>query len=74
MRLVRNAGTDRVIDVIGPALRGSRRLDAMTPQLSLFAFAELAEELGGVEGARLLMPLNLLGSGPARIASRSAHS
>ena len=41
MRIVPNAGTDRVIDSLTPWLRTGASIDVVTPELSLFAFAEL---------------------------------
>ena len=66
MRFIANAGTDRVIDVLAPALESGAHLDLATPELSLFAFAELMDGLLDVNGARLLLPqendaLRLLG-------------
>ena len=45
MRILRNAGNERVIDRVRPALRAGGRLDLASSSLSLFAFAELAWEL-----------------------------
>lgn len=56
MRLVKNVGADRVIDLIRDSLQPAIRLDLVTGALSLFAFAELRDGLGSVAGARLLLP------------------
>jgi len=56
MKILRNAGTERVLDVLRSALPPARSLDAVTPALSLFAFGELLEELRGLGCARLLLP------------------
>jgi superfamily II DNA or RNA helicase len=71
MRLVRNAGTDRVVDIVRAALSAGRQLDIVTPHLSLFAFAELASALMVVGRSRFLIPpatpdLALLGSSADR--------
>jgi SNF2 family DNA or RNA helicase len=73
MRLVRNTGTDRVIDLIRPSLRPGSQLDVVTPVLSLFSFAEVLQELDGLAGCRLLLPpasadLAVLGSFADRAA------
>lgn len=66
MRLVRNVGVDRVIDLVRRGLKPGSRLDLVTGALSLFAFAELRDSLSAVSRARLLLPpansdLSLLG-------------
>lgn len=58
MRLVNNNGTDRVIDLVRSTIGRGRRLDLLTPSLSLFAFAELSRELRDLEGCRLVLPSN----------------
>ena len=73
MRLVRNAGTDRVIDRVRPLLAAGARLDLVSPSLSLFAFGALREELRRLDDARLLLPadgsdLQLLGTDADRAA------
>jgi SNF2 family DNA or RNA helicase len=67
VKLVRNTGSDRVIDIIRPALASGSRLDVMTSALSLFAFGELQSEVSASARCRLLLPhdnadLALLGS------------
>ena len=67
MKLVRNTGNDRVIDLIRPALASGSHLDVMTSALSLFAFAELRREISAATRCRLLLPhddadLELLGT------------
>jgi hypothetical protein len=56
MKIVRNSGTDRVIDVIRPWLDRGCELDIVTPSLSLFAFAEVRRELRSLERCRILLP------------------
>jgi hypothetical protein len=58
VRIVRNTGSDRVIDLIRPWLRQDHRLDLITPALSLFAFAELVELLPTLDATRLVLPSN----------------
>jgi hypothetical protein len=56
MKIVRNAGAERVIDLVRPQMQIGYRLDAVTPALSLFAFSELMKEADRLETARLLLP------------------
>jgi len=56
MRLVRNTGNDRVVDLIRPSLGAGRQLDVVTPSLSLFAFAELMPQLVAVQRGRFVIP------------------
>jgi len=75
MRLVRNAGSDRVIELLRPWLTPGARLDVVTPALSLFAFAEVLRDLAAVGQCRFLLPpenaeLAILGS----VADRAARN
>jgi hypothetical protein len=56
MRVIRNAGTDRVVDLLRPSLQAGRQLDLVTPALSLFAFAELLPDLRDLARARVVLP------------------
>jgi SNF2 family DNA or RNA helicase len=56
VRFIPNSGTDRVIDVLAPALSDGAQLDLATPELSLYAFAELMDGLEDIDRARLLLP------------------
>ena len=56
MTILRNAGTDRVLDAVRPALRDGGHLDLASPALSLFALDELAWELSHAASTRLLLP------------------
>jgi|APMI01.1.fsa_nt_gi hypothetical protein len=56
MRIIRNSGAERVIDLVRPRMQPGYRLDAVTPALSLFAFAELMKEAARLDSARLLLP------------------
>jgi hypothetical protein len=73
MKLVRNTGADRVIDLLRPGLRAGRRLDVMTPVFSLFAFSEMLHEVATLVRCRLLLPpsgaeIAVLGSDADRTA------
>ena len=73
MKLVLNSGTDRVVDLVRPSLGAGRRLDFVTPALSVFAFAELLPQLTTAGPCRLVLPsanmeLALFGSGADRPA------
>ena len=65
MRLIRNAGTDRVIDNLQQNLETGASLDIATPAWSIFAFGELRERLAAIANARVAIPtqedLQLLG-------------
>jgi superfamily II DNA or RNA helicase len=73
MKLIRNSGADRVIDLLRPRLTAGHRCDLVTPALSLFAFSELLNELNTLERCRLVLPpggsdLALLGADADRAA------
>ena len=73
MKIVRNTGTDRVVDLLRPSLTAGRQLDVVTPSLSVFAFSELQNEVASVVRCRLLLPpasteLAVLGSAADRAA------
>lgn len=73
MKIVRNSGNERVIDIIRPQLDKGRHLNVMSPTLSLFAFAALQKHLKGLKGCRMIIPQNsedleLLGSEADRAA------
>lgn len=75
MKLLRNVGTDRVVDVLRPLIRMNSQIDLISSSFSLFAFRELRDELSGVERVRLVLPdednpLHLLGGSSDR-ASRN---
>ena len=42
MKPIRNAGTDRVLDVIAPELKSGNKMDLMSSTGSLFAFNALS--------------------------------
>lgn len=56
MKLVKNSGTDRVVDELRRSLAPQGTLDIATPAFSLFAFAELHDALGKLERCRLVLP------------------
>jgi SNF2 family DNA or RNA helicase len=56
VKLLRNTGTERVIDLIRPWLQPGNQLDVVTPSLSLFAFAEILEQACVLSKARWLLP------------------
>ncbi|MDP1997942.1 MAG: SNF2-related protein, partial [Gallionella sp.] len=73
MKLIRNAGADRVIDLLHPQITAGCQLDIVTPTFSLFAFSEMRREVNALAGCRLLLPstsaeLALLGSDADRAA------
>ena len=73
MKLIRNSGTDRVIDLIKPHLGPGNQLDLITPTFSLFAFEQLRSSLFDLGRTQLVLPsdggsLELLGSDGDRAA------
>ena len=73
MKIVRNTGTGRVVDLLRPSLTAGRQLDVVTSSLSVFAFSELQNEVASVVRCRLLLPpastgLAVLGSAADRAA------
>jgi len=59
MKLLTNAGSDRVIDILKAALAQGGSLDAIAPSLSLFAYEPLAKTLAALARARLIVPADL---------------
>ena len=45
MRLLKNSGTDRLVDLLDPKLQKDSQLDLITPEFSLFAFSALQSKL-----------------------------
>jgi hypothetical protein len=72
MRLLKNSGSERVIDELRACLHVGSTLDVASPALSLFAFGELLDLLAGVERCRWVLPspdtgdLSLLGGAADR--------
>lgn len=56
MKLIQNAGGDRVIDELRRALTPPASLDLASPAFSLFAFAELRELLLSLDACRIVLP------------------
>lgn len=66
MKIVRNAGDERVLDLARPEITSGGELDVVSPAFSLFAFGDLEEDLFKVRQARIVLPpdgvdLSLLG-------------
>jgi hypothetical protein len=55
MRLLRNSGTDRGVDLLRDWLTSGTRVDVVSPSFSLWAFAELKDVLDRVDRCRLLL-------------------
>lgn len=73
MRLVRNTGNDRVIDLVRPLLSAGQEVGVVSAALSTFAFAELRKALQTISRCQLVLPpegadLQLLGSAADRPA------
>jgi hypothetical protein len=68
MKLIKNTGSDRVIDELRQALVPPSSLDLASPAFSLFAFGEVRDLLSNLDKCRLILPsaeagdLALLGS------------
>src|ERR1035441_8781482 len=68
MKLLKNQGSERVIDELRASLPAGGSLDAASPDLSLFAYGELREALRRLSSCRLILPFaqtnaqSLLGS------------
>ncbi len=61
MRLIPNIGDQRVIDELRKSLGDGFELDLATSEFSLFAFAELRDQLKRLRACRIVLP----GAGPA---------
>lgn len=59
MKILHNAGTERVIDLVRPWLTDGNQLDIVSSSLSLFAFSEVLGDATKLAKARLLLPSNL---------------
>jgi len=73
MRLVRNTGNDRVIDLVRPLLSSGQEMGMVSAALSTFALAELRTALQAIKRCQLVLPpegsdLNLSGSAADRPA------
>ena len=56
MKLIRNSGTDRVIDIIRSGVEEGCCLDIASSSLSLFAFSELLAEFSTLTRVRIILP------------------
>ncbi len=56
MKLIKNTGSDRVVDELRQALAPPATLDVASPSFSLFAFAELRDLLTRLDACRLVLP------------------
>lgn len=75
MKLIRNIGQDRVIDLVHGELKPAHQLDAVTSSFSLFAYGEIRASAARLAAVRILLPtagsdLELLGDSRDR-ASRN---
>lgn len=59
MKVLRNTGHERVVDVLRPLLPQSARMDLATGRLSLFAFQKLADVIKGLDRTRLILSSDL---------------
>jgi hypothetical protein len=62
MKLLKNQGSDRVIDELRGCLTPKGGLDAASPGFSLFAYGELGETLNRLSSFRLILPSSDPGS------------
>jgi superfamily II DNA or RNA helicase len=58
MKLIKNTGSDRVIDELRQTLAPPSSLDLASPAFSLFAFGELRELLEKLDACRVVLPAN----------------
>ncbi|QDD66353.1 helicase [Herbaspirillum seropedicae] len=68
MKFISNIGTNRVTDLIRPWLKRGYMLDMVSSSLSLFAFAELLEDLFLLDQVRIIIPP------PGAIDGANVHS
>lgn len=59
MKLIKNTGSDRVIDELRRTLAPPSSLDLASPAFSLFAFAELRDLLEKLDACRVVLPANI---------------
>lgn len=68
MKLIKNAGRDRVIDELRHCLEKGSTLDIASPAFSLYAFSELQDMIANLASCRMILPegaltaLSLFGS------------
>lgn len=79
MKLIKNSGNDKVLDVLRASLGSAEAIDIASPAFSLAAFAELRTSLETTKHVRLVLPavedggLNLLGSVADRAFRNQLH-
>ncbi|WP_346296414.1 SNF2-related protein [Rhodopseudomonas sp. P1] len=56
MRLIKNAGNDRVIDELRRSLTSGAAMDVASSELSLHAFGELSKPLAAIDRSRAIIP------------------
>src|SRR5208337_3627284 len=56
MKLIKNTGSDRVVDELRQTLAPPSSLDLASPAFSLFAFAELRDLLEKLDTCRVVLP------------------
>jgi hypothetical protein len=56
VKLVRNTGNDRVVDLLSAELTPSSALDVITPLFSIFGFAAIRDALNRVGNTRMILP------------------
>jgi hypothetical protein len=79
MRLLKNSGTDRLVDLLDPRLQKDSQLDLITPEFSLFAFSALQSKLETLKQSNIVLPavdgeLKLLGNEADRAARNQLQS
>ena len=79
MRVLQNAGTDRVFDHLQPWLKSQYQLDLVTNAFSLFALSNLRNGIANLRRVRIIVPsngtdLSLLGSEADRAARNRLQS
>lgn len=75
MKLSQQNGGERVVDYIRKGLADGYSLDAVTPNLSLFAFEELSAELKKLAVTRMVLPVGLInGQTLGTVADRSSRN
>ena len=58
MRVIQNAGTDRVFNHLQPWLKSQFQLDLVTNAFSLFALSSLRSEIVNLARVRIIIPPN----------------
>jgi hypothetical protein len=79
MKLIQNRGADRAVDLLRPHLQPDRSIGFLSPRFSLYAFAELRQELARLSRTQLVLPadpvdLELQGTEADRAARNQLQS